>query len=128
MVHVLSQLVATMSTWADVQTEDVYPGIMRQVVNGERQTMVRYCYAPGSEFPVHSHPQEQITVVISGTIAFTIAGQEQVLHAGQVAVIPGGVEHGARVIGDELVETFNALSPRRERSPGPDRTGAAASE
>ena len=127
MVHVLSQSAASSSAWSDLETEEVYPGITRQVVNGERQTMVRYCYAPGSVFPVHSHSQEQITVVVSGTIAFTVAGHELVLHSGQVAVIPGGVEHGAWVIGDGPVETFNALSPRREQSPGRDR-GAATSE
>jgi quercetin dioxygenase-like cupin family protein len=119
--------IAWSTAWSDLQVEDVYPGITRQVVNGQRQTMVRYGYEPGSVFPVHSHAQEQITVVISGTIAFTIAGQEQILEAGQVAVIPGGVEHGARVMGNEPVETFNALSPRRDESPGPG-PGATGSE
>jgi quercetin dioxygenase-like cupin family protein len=119
--------IACSTAWSDLDVEDVYPGITRQVVNGLRQTMVRYCYEPGSVFPVHSHPQEQITIVISGTIAFTIAGREQILGAGQVAVIPGGIDHGARVIGNELVETYNALSPRRDQSPGPG-PGATLSE
>jgi quercetin dioxygenase-like cupin family protein len=123
----LSTRTADPIAWSDLEVEDVYPGITRQVVNGLRQTMVRYCYEPGSVFPVHSHPQEQITIVISGTITFTIAGREQILGAGQVAVIPGGIDHGARVIGDERVETFNALSPRRDQSPGPG-PGATLSE
>ena len=33
--------------------------------------------------------------------------------AGGVVVIPSGAIHGARVIGDEKVETLNALAPRR---------------
>ncbi|MCC6944713.1 MAG: cupin domain-containing protein [Thermomicrobiales bacterium] len=81
--------------------------------------MVRYRYAPGSRFPLHSHPQEQVTLVISGSITFTVGGQEVVLGPGQVAVIPGGVEHGASVDGDAWVETFNAMSPRRDVAPGP---------
>jgi quercetin dioxygenase-like cupin family protein len=108
-------------TWSDVAAEEVYPGISRQVLQGERQTMVRYVYAPGSVFPVHSHPEEQVTVVVSGEIEFTIGGMPVVLRAGQAAVIPANMPHGAKVIGNVAVETFNALSPRRERQPAPPR-------
>jgi quercetin dioxygenase-like cupin family protein len=103
--------------WASIASEEVFTGITRQVVHGERQTMVRYVYAPGSVFPMHEHPEEQITVVISGRIAFTVDGQEKTLGPGSVAVIPANVPHGARVLGNETVETFNALSPRRTLNP-----------
>jgi unsaturated pyranuronate lyase len=105
------------SSWASIAPEEVFPGITRQVVHGERQTMVRYVYAPGSIFPVHEHAEEQITVVVSGRIAFTVDGEERTLGPGGVAVIPANVPHGARVIGNETVETFNALSPRRSANP-----------
>jgi quercetin dioxygenase-like cupin family protein len=106
-------------TWSEFPAEEVYPGISRQVLHGKRQTMVRYVYAPGSVFPVHSHPEEQVTIVISGEIEFTIDGIPAVLRSGQAAVIPANMPHGARVIGNVAVETFNALSPRRERQPAP---------
>jgi quercetin dioxygenase-like cupin family protein len=60
--------------WSDLPTEQVMPGVTRQTVHGERQTMVRYVYEPGSVFPVHMHPQEQCTIVISGRIQFEIDG------------------------------------------------------
>jgi quercetin dioxygenase-like cupin family protein len=103
--------------WQDLPVEEVLPGITRQVIHGERQTMVRYVYAPGSVFPQHSHPEEQITVVISGRIRFDVAGQIVELGPGGVATLPSGVPHGAVVLGDETVETFNAMSPRRSSSP-----------
>jgi quercetin dioxygenase-like cupin family protein len=106
-------------TWSDVPADEVYPGISRQILHGERQTMVRYVYAPGSIFPIHSHPEEQVTIVISGEIEFTIDGEPVELRAGQAAVIPANMPHGAKVIGKTTVETFNALSPRRERQPAP---------
>lgn len=105
------------AAWIDLPSEEVFPGITRQVFHGSRQTLVRYFYAPGSVFPVHAHPEEQITVVISGTILFEIAGNPQEMRGGDVAVIPGHVPHGARVVGAEAVETFNAMSPRRDASP-----------
>jgi quercetin dioxygenase-like cupin family protein len=106
--------------WESIPAAEVYPGITRQVVDGVRQTMVRYVYQPGSVFPIHDHPEEQITVVVSGEIEFTVAGESITLSAGQTAVIPSGIPHGARVVGNQPVETFNALSPRREQHPAPE--------
>jgi quercetin dioxygenase-like cupin family protein len=103
--------------WSELPTEQVLPGVTRQVVHGERQTMVRYVYAPGSVFPVHAHSEEQCTIVISGRIQFDIDGVQTELGPGGILVIPGKVPHGARVLGDEIVESFNALSPRRAANP-----------
>lgn len=105
------------TSWDAIDAEDVLPGISRQVVHGEKQTMVRYVYQPGAVFPVHQHPQEQVTVVISGRIRFTVDGNEVELGPGGVAVIPSDVPHGAVVVGDEVVETYNAMAPRRDTSP-----------
>jgi quercetin dioxygenase-like cupin family protein len=106
-----------MTAWTTLPTEEVLPGVIRQTVQGERQTLVRYWYAPGAVFPVHTHPEEQITAVLSGRIRFEVAGNVREFGAGEVVVIPGGVPHGAVVVGDEPVETLNALSPRRAVGP-----------
>ncbi|CAA9557733.1 MAG: hypothetical protein AVDCRST_MAG70-1419 [uncultured Thermomicrobiales bacterium] len=120
-------------TWSDVPAEDAGPGVRRQVIHGGRHTMIRYVYSPGSTFASHAHPQEQVTVVLRGRIAFEIAGRDGGLDRvemgpGEVAVIPGGVAHGATVVGEETVETVNALTPRRDLAPhasGQDRVPAA---
>ena len=101
--------------WADVPSETVLPGIDRQRIDGERMTIVRYVYAPGSVFPAHSHPEEQITAVLSGEIEFDVDGQLTQATAGSVILIPPNVVHGARVLGDQEVETLNVLSPHRTR-------------
>lgn len=109
----------TTINWSTEPVKHVLPGVTRQVLNGEQQTMVRYVYQPGAVFPVHHHPQEQITVVLSGEIEFTVDGAQIVLRAGEASVIPANIPHGARVLGNRVVETFNALSPRREDHPAP---------
>ena len=103
--------------WDEAPVSEPLPGITRQSISGDRQTMVRYVYAPGSVFPVHSHPEEQITVVLSGRIVFTVDGARHDLGPGDVAVLPGGLAHGATVEGDETVVTINTLSPRRAVDP-----------
>jgi quercetin dioxygenase-like cupin family protein len=107
------------SDWSAIDAETVMDGVTRQTVHGERQTMVRYVYAPGAVFPVHSHPEEQCTIVISGRIRFEVNGESIELGPGGVLMIPSGVPHGARVIGDDAVESFNSLSPRRMTGPKP---------
>lgn len=104
--------------WAAAAVELVRPGISRQVVQGEHQTVIRYVYEPGAVFPSHSHPQEQVTIVLQGAIEFDLNGETVQVRAGEIVLIPRGLPHGARVVGDELVETINTLSPRRDDHPG----------
>ncbi len=86
-------------------------------MHGVNQTLVRYVYQPGSVFPVHNHPEEQITVILTGSIDFTVDGSALTLSAGQVALIPANVPHGATVTGSEVVETLNTMAPRRSSAP-----------
>jgi quercetin dioxygenase-like cupin family protein len=106
------------ASWGDLPIEAVQPGVTRQVLSGDQQTVIHYHYAPGSVFPEHHHPQEQVTVVLSGLLEFAIAGRQHQLAPGDLIIIPGGVPHGARVLGDVPVESINTLSPRRDVHPG----------
>jgi quercetin dioxygenase-like cupin family protein len=99
--------------WARVDESRPYPGIGKQVLTSQGATLVRYTYQPGSVFPVHEHPDEQITVVHSGEIEFEVGNQRLTLRGGQVAIIPAGVPHGARVVGDEVVVTDNYFASAR---------------
>lgn len=103
-------MVTRVLSWSDVTSEEVFPGIHRQAVVTESATIVRYIYEPGCTFPTHSHPEEQVTIVHSGKIEFTVGEQVVELEAGQVAVIPGGTPHGARVTGTEVVVTDNYIA------------------
>lgn len=100
----------TLLDWKSVPGEEVFPGIFRQSIGATSSTIVRYTYHPGCVFPVHSHPEEQITVVHSGEIEFSVDGEPAIVRAGQVAIIPGGVPHGARVTAEEVVVTDNYIA------------------
>jgi quercetin dioxygenase-like cupin family protein len=121
--ELVSSTSAVIHAWSELPAEEVLPGVERQTVHGKRQSLVRYRYAPGAVFPVHRHPEEQVTVVLSGRIVFEVEGERREVGPGEVVVIPGGVPHGAQVAGDEPVETLNALSPRRESGPLPSDKG-----
>lgn len=96
--------------WSEVESTELYPGIFRQAIVSASSTVVRYTYHPGCLFPLHQHPEEQITIVHSGEIEFTVAGEQVILRAGQVAIIPGDTPHGARVNADDVVVTDNYIA------------------
>ena len=58
-------------------------------------------FAPGSSFPRHKHPGEEIIYVTQGTIEYEVAGRPVVVKAGEVLFIPNGVVHAARNPGTE---------------------------
>jgi len=101
--------------WADVPAEEVFAGMQRQRVDAQQMTVVRYTYGPGVDFPTHSHPEEQVVLVLSGEIDFTVSGAPVAATAGSVLVIPPGLAHSARVRGKVTVDTLNVLSPRRTK-------------
>ena len=51
--------------------------------------------------------------VLEGTLDFTVAGAVTRLGPGQSAYVAGGVEHGARPVGDTGARFLNIVAPRR---------------
>ena len=96
--------------WRNVLVEEVLDGVTRQRASGASFTVVRYTYQPGSVFPVHTHPEEQLTIVHSGAIEFQVGGELVLLKEGMLVVIPGGTPHGARVIGNTTVVSDNYIA------------------
>jgi len=97
----------------DLNTKELLPGIIARTFWGEKMLAAVVDLDPHTDLPLHSHPHEQLGIVIEGTIEFTIAGQVQILGAGQVYLIPGGVEHGAKTF-EHRVKVMDVFSPVRE--------------
>jgi quercetin dioxygenase-like cupin family protein len=102
--------------WRDVPTQSAFAGICHQRFDTQNATLVQYVYQPGSVYPPHSHPEEQVTVVLRGDIQFEVAGRLVKAEPGTLLVIPPWVVHGARVLGDVPVECLNLLTPRRTQA------------
>jgi quercetin dioxygenase-like cupin family protein len=101
--------------WSDLPAERVMAGVTRQRVDAQHMTVLRYRYEPGAHFPAHSHPEEQVVLVLSGEIEFMVANRPVSAAAGSMLVIPPQTVHSARVLGDTPADTINVLSPRRTK-------------
>jgi quercetin dioxygenase-like cupin family protein len=80
---------------ASVPEEQITDKIGRRVISGKQGTMVYWRMKAGAHAAAHQHPQEQFVSVIKGAIGFRIGTEERTLKPGDIAVIPGGVEHEA---------------------------------
>ena len=74
--------------------ESPYEGVARCAFDAEGATVTRYTFEPGGRFPLHRHPQEQITVIEAGGVELTVAGETMRLAAGDWSVVAPEVEHG----------------------------------
>lgn len=101
--------------WDEIPIEQVTPKMQRQLVYGDKVMVARMKFKAGFLVPLHSHINEQVTHVTSGTIRFWFGeNKEQVmdLHAGDVVVIPENVPHEALMVTD--VEETDTWAPIRE--------------
>ena len=60
----------------------------------------------GAHAATHQHPQEQFVWVIEDAIRLRIGAEERTIKPGDLAVIPGGVEHEAYFPEDTEVIDF----------------------
>jgi quercetin dioxygenase-like cupin family protein len=94
--------------------DEPFPGVRRYAASGERATLLRYTFEPGASFPSHHHPQEQITLVETGELEFTLDGETRRVGAGDVVVVPPDTPHGARACFEVPASLIAVLSPRRD--------------
>jgi quercetin dioxygenase-like cupin family protein len=67
---------------------------------GREAVQVRVDFEPGTAFPNHTHPGEEIIYVLAGTLEYQIEGKPAVtLKAGDVLFIPAGTVHAAKNVG-----------------------------
>jgi quercetin dioxygenase-like cupin family protein len=100
-------------SWDAVPVEHIGDGIERQMVWGEQVMVCRLRFEPGVITAVHAHPHEQITLVERGNVIFTIDGEERLATAGDVLHFPPHIQHGARMLDEEVV-LIDIFSPIRE--------------
>jgi len=70
-------------------------------------------FEPGADLPEHSHPHEQISLIVEGKIEMTVGGLSRVLTRGDAAVVPPRVTHSAKVLDGPAV-AVDAWYPVRD--------------
>ena len=113
MIGEQTQISALITDWSKIPVEQTAPGIERQMVVGQNVMVCRFRFAPFVVTAEHSHPHEQMTLVVQGRVKFIISGEEHILSAGDVLHFPPDNRHGATML-DETVILIDIFSPIRE--------------
>jgi len=95
-----------------IEPVELLPGLTFRPVLGVGTLVNVVAFEPHTEAPLHVHEEEQIVVVTEGEFEFTLAGETRTMRAGDVAVIPPWVEHGART-GDLPCKELDVFNPPR---------------
>ena len=108
----------------DLPVIEPRPGVKGTVVHADHATLVVYDYAPKTIVETHKHEVEQVGVVIKGSLAMVIAGEQRILRPGDSFRIPANAAHGARVF-EEATQVVDVFAPPRTDLPKTKTDGAA---
>lgn len=97
----------------DTVLDDLGNGVSRRILAHAGGMMaVEVNFSTGAVGPMHSHPHEQLTYVLSGRFSFTIDGETRDVSAGDTLYKKPNVVHGCVCLeAGTLLDTF---TPQRE--------------
>lgn len=100
-------------TRGECSKHTIFPGVNIFTMAGEKMMLSRVEFEPHAVVQAHSHPHEQMGMLVSGELTFTIGGETRTLQPGEMWNIPGGVVHSA-VAGKDPVVALDFFSPVRD--------------
>lgn len=102
-------------SFADLPAENPFEGVTRRSFDSAGATVASYVFEPHARFPLHRHPEEQVTVLLEGEVECTVDRERTRLSAGDWAVFAANVEHGLRA-GAGGARFLVVVVPRRSSS------------
>jgi quercetin dioxygenase-like cupin family protein len=76
--------------------KEIFPGVTIRTLWGEQVMLSFVHFEPFAVVPPHSHPHEQMGVLLEGELEFTIGDETRVLRKGDCWWVPSGVVHSVR--------------------------------
>lgn len=92
----------------DMGPLQIWPGLIARALTGAEATLAQIELEPGVDVPEHSHVNEQIGILLGGSMTFRIGDESRDLQPGGAWTIPANVPHSvtAGPNGAMLIEVF----------------------
>jgi unsaturated pyranuronate lyase len=97
----------------EVRAFELVAGVTGRPLFGDSAMVNLIRFEPGATVPAHSHPHEQLGLVLEGMQALVVDGVAHELGPLEAYVLPGGVEHSA-YSGPEGALVLDVFTPVRE--------------
>lgn len=97
----------------DVEAVQALPGIKRKTLNHSENVMLcEFALDKGAVLPLHTHPHEQVSYIVSGRLRYTLGEETRDLGPGDTALVLGNMPHKVEVLEDTKV--IDVFCPMRE--------------
>jgi quercetin dioxygenase-like cupin family protein len=97
---------------AAIRPLPIWPGVLARVVEGREITFAIVELEPNSKVARHQHPNEQLGVVLKGSMRFNIGDESRDLAVGDTYNIPANLPHDA-VSGPDGAVVIDVFAPPR---------------
>jgi unsaturated pyranuronate lyase len=117
-----------MSAFSDLGTiepQRIWDGVVGRTVHGERVTLSYVELDPGVTVPEHSHENEQLGMVLTGSLTFTVGDETREVGPRQAWCITANVPHSV-IAGPEGAVLVEIFSPVRDDWAGLEPAEATA--
>jgi len=103
----------TITAYSSVPMAQLAEGAHSHILTGEKMTLSFAHLQAGSYFPVHTHPYEQMMVVLKGELDAVLEGKLYKMSPGDVIFFPEGSQHGAQMrdVDCEILDVFTPARP-----------------
>ena len=95
------------------QLKHLAEGVKIRVAYGEKIMMSFVNIEPNTSLAEHTHPHEQMGMLLEGEAEFTIGGETKLVKPGEAYLVPSNVKHKV-VTFDKPVLALDIFSPPRE--------------
>lgn len=92
---------------------NIFPGVHIFTTHGERLMLSLVEMEPHAVVEEHSHPHEQMGLMLEGEAEFIIGGERRRVKPGEMWCIPGGVRHKV-IAGSQPVRALDVFHPIRD--------------
>jgi quercetin dioxygenase-like cupin family protein len=110
---------------AETSPQRIWDGVVGRARHGSELTLAVVELDAGTVIPEHSHVNEQIGLLIEGTVTFRIGDEERAVDPGASWCIPAHAAHEIRVGADGAV-IVEAFAPPRDDWRGLEQIDAPA--
>ena len=102
--------------WEDVPAQEVRPGVTQRGFRGDNALVTYNTLAPGMEPKPHSHPFDQLFMIIQGRVKLHVGDEVVECGPGSVVQIPRDVLHWAEAPAPEdgIAINIDVFAPVRE--------------
>lgn len=99
--------------WSDMKADLITPDYSSAKgpnITGEHIEVGLFFYPAGTQAKPHTHPNEQVQVIMKGRVRYVIAGEEKTIGAGEAVLIPVDTEHSLEILEDtEAINCKNVV-------------------